>query len=153
MSTQVPSRADQAVAIFSSGFNCAQAILLACGCPRGVDRLQAQRFASALGGGIAHQGQVCGALTGAALLVGYLLPKTDTQDLRPRANQLIGELFQAFRARQGAILCRDLLGLELSTPEGVRRFRELELRQKRCAPAVRLAAELLEELLAREGMR
>ena len=152
MDTQATTRGDEAAELFAGGFNCAQSVLMACGLPRGLDRLDMQRYASGLGGGVYHRGQVCGALSGAALLIGYLLPKTDTQDRRGEGERIFCELVEAFRAQQGSISCRDLLEVDLSTQQGREDFRRRQLRQTVCTPVVRLAGQLLEGLLAANNL-
>ena len=53
----------------------------------------------------------------------------------------------AFRDRNGTLLCRELLGVDVSTPEGMRTVREKDLFRTVCPKFVRSAGEILEGLL------
>ncbi|GAG84556.1 unnamed protein product [marine sediment metagenome] len=52
-----------------------------------------------------------------------------------------------FEARRGSIICKDILGCDISTPQGLRTAREEVLFSKVCPEFVRDAAEILEEML------
>jgi len=52
-------------------------------------------------------------------------------------------MMAAFRARHGALRCRDLLGCDLSMPEGYARAHEERLFDSVCAPLVRDAASIV----------
>src|SRR5512133_1309190 len=60
----------QATALFSAGFSCAEAIAAAFADRHGVPRDVALRAAGALGAGMSRTGQTCGAVTGAMLVLG-----------------------------------------------------------------------------------
>jgi hypothetical protein len=53
----------------------------------------------------------------------------------------------AFRERHGSLLCRELLGCDLLTPEGGQLARERHLFRERCPELVRDAALILGEML------
>lgn len=52
---------------FAQGFNCSQAVFSAYASQIGIDNEAALKLATLLGGGVARQGNVCGAVTGALL--------------------------------------------------------------------------------------
>ena len=51
------------------------------------------------------------------------------------------ELTASFRALHGSILCRELTGCLMSTEEGMKSFKERELRQNLCCGLVAFAAD------------
>jgi hypothetical protein len=53
----------------------------------------------------------------------------------------------SFRERNGSLLCRELLGADVSTPEGIAVVREKDLFRTICPTFVKDAAELLENIL------
>jgi len=59
------TRADDAAATFTNGFSCSQAVCLAFADDFGIDRETALKLSCALGGGMSHTGNTCGAVTGA----------------------------------------------------------------------------------------
>jgi C_GCAxxG_C_C family probable redox protein len=91
----------------------------------------------------------CGAVTGAMMVLG--LAHGSGTRLDPARKQAAyastAELWRRFTERHGSVACKDILGCDLSTPDGRQRARELGLFQTTCAAAVRDAAELLVELL------
>jgi len=101
------------------------------------------------GGGFSGVGEMCGALTGAALALGARdLAMTD-RGMEPPADtpdQLRG-LLRDFSEEFGNRRCLDLTGFDLTTPEGNTAFRMSEIRS-RCADYVAWAIDRLEPLLA-----
>jgi hypothetical protein len=58
------------------------------------------------------------------------------------------QAFQAqFAERQRTVMCRDLLGCDISTPEGQQKAQTEQLFKTICPEAVKVAAEILEEML------
>lgn len=98
---------------------------------------------------MARTGETCGAVTGALMVIGLHYAKTrkDDDDSRERAYALAQEFMDAFRERNQSLLCRDILGVDVSTPEGMRSVRERDLFRTVCPKFVRDAAEILEALL------
>ncbi len=62
----------------------------------------------------------------------------------------VAEFTRRFRERNGFLHCRDLLGCDTSTPEGLAKARELNLFRTRCPDLVESAAEILEEMEKQE---
>lgn len=108
----------------------------------------ALRVAGAFGAGMARSGDTCGAVTGALMVIGLNHAKTrkDDDDSRERTYALAQEFMDAFRDRNGTLLCRELLGVDVSTPEGMRTVREKDLFRTVCPKFVRSAGEILEGL-------
>ena len=138
-----------AVSSFAEGFSCSQAILGTYAEMLGLERQTALRLAASFGGGMGRMAQTCGAVTGAFMVLGLKYGSTSAQpgEAKERLYGLVREFADRFRRRQGSIVCKDLLGCDLSTPEGVRLAKEEGIVQAVCPQIVRYAAELLEELL------
>lgn len=133
-----------AVELFSQNYNCAQSVYAACATDKGLSEAQRLALAAPFGGGVARQGEICGALTGALLALGEAEGKAMAADpvagrdaLYERARQLT----EAFREAHGAILCRELTGCALDTEAGQRAFKERGLHQNLCTKLVAFAAE------------
>jgi C_GCAxxG_C_C family probable redox protein len=62
----------------------------------------------------------------------------------------VREFVRRFSEKNGSVVCRDLLGCDLGTPEGMKKAKELDLVKKICPKMVKDAAEILEEMLAEE---
>ena len=94
-------------------------------------------------------GETCGAVTGAFMVLGLAHAGDDcgTVEGRKAACEAVTSLAAKFRQRHGSLVCRELLGHDISTPEGAKASREEGVFQTRCPRFVRDAAELLEGLL------
>ncbi len=143
------SRVELAAGGFGKGFNCCQSVLSAYGPQFGLDRDLALKLASGFGGGIGHLGETCGAVTGALMVIGLKHGGTlaGDGDSQEETFSLINQFLERFKARHGSIRCRELLGYDISTPEGLQSAMDKELFEKRCPDYVRASAEILEQLL------
>jgi len=140
---------EHAVSCFKDGFSCSQAVLSAYGGQFGMNREMALKVSGAFGGGMGHLGETCGAVTGAFMLIGLKHGKTRVEDeqRREKAHSLVKEFAREFRSRNGSITCRELLGCDISTPEGMKLAEDNKLFITRCPKFVRDAAEIIEQIL------
>ena len=60
---------------------------------------------------------------------------------------IAAEFIARFRERNSTIICRGLLGRDVTTNEGLREARKEKHFKKRCPKFVQDAAEILEEML------
>ncbi len=142
------NRVHQAVSCFQEGFSCSQAVLSTYGPRFGLDREMAFRVAGAFGSGMG-MGGTCGAVTGAFLVIGPMHGKTKADDdkAREETHELVKEFVSGFKARNKSILCRELLGCDVSSPEGMQAARERGLFTTLCKKFVKDAAEIIEQLV------
>lgn len=117
-------RINQAVELFKEGFNCSQSVVAAFADKYGFTREQALRMSASFGGGIGRMRETCGAACGLFMLAGLETGATEGADREGKAANyaLVQELAEAFKQRNGALRCADLLGLSkkepiVSTPE------------------------------------
>jgi C_GCAxxG_C_C family probable redox protein len=143
---------EAAAQMFLDGYNCAQSVAGSVGPAHGLDRATAIKVAQAFGGGMGRTGNVCGAVTGALMVIGFVCSAKDSKDVAAKAKSaaMARDVMDRFRARQGSILCRDILGCDIGTDEGHRQAAEKGLFKTVCAKAVEDAAAVLEEVLAEE---
>lgn len=129
--------------------NCAESVLWALAESMGMRTEQIPRIATAFGGGMSGQGEVCGALAGAAMAMGLRWGRDRGDDAPAKALTYgkVCELYEGFRAEFGSIRCIDLLGFSLLTPEGTARANELDLYNNICPAFVRFAAATAERLI------
>lgn len=143
------SKADEAVALFRDGHACSQAILMAWAPDYGLEAKQAAKLAAGLAAGM-HLGEACGAATGALMVLGLARCGDDcvTREGRAVVASAMGTFAERFRERTGALDCPDIIGCDLRSAEGARIAQEQALFASKCAPAVRVAAEILEDMLS-----
>jgi C_GCAxxG_C_C family probable redox protein len=140
------SKAETAVHIFDSGRNCAQAVLSAYAGDFGMEQNQALQMAVGFGAGMGRRQDVCGAVSGAIMVLGLRsgITEGDGRDKINAAYTQVRRFIDDFEKRLGTIKCRELLaGCNLSTEEGQKFFKEQNLRDG-CRGFVRLACELLD---------
>jgi C_GCAxxG_C_C family probable redox protein len=142
-------RAEHAVTLFKSGFNCAQAVLASWAEELGLDEKTALKLAGGLGGGVGRRGGICGALTGAILVLGLRYGTADPKDKAAKYDlyRKAADLSDAFKARTGSIYCRELLGFDLGTPAGETASKNPGAFDE-CPHFVREAAELLTKMIS-----
>ena len=107
------------------------------------------RIATAFGGGIAGHGEVCGAVSGAAMAIGLKCGRDSGDDLDAKAETYakVEQFTNAFREKFGSIICRELIGCDLRTPEGSQAAKERNLHLGFCSDIVAFAAEEALKLL------
>lgn len=143
------TRVERAISCFRQGFSCSQAILSIYGRGFGLDRDTALKVAQAFGGGMARMGETCGAVTGAFMVLGLKHGRTriDDTEAKEKTYELVQQFVSEFNARNGSIVCKELLGHDMSTPEGRRLIEEKDLFSTTCPKFVQDAAEIIEEIL------
>lgn len=116
---------------------------------RGIENDLIPRIASCFAGGIGNTGSVCGSVAGAVMALGVVLEQGAGMEHMLRNLEVAAEFRRRFEAAVGTIRCRDLTGLDLSTPEGVEELMKGEVPMTVCFPAVteayRIVMDLLEE--------
>ncbi len=105
------------------------------------------RIAFCFAGGIGNTGAVCGAVAGAVMAIGLKTERGDTMEESLRPLTVAQEFRRRFEAEMKTINCRELTGLDLSTPEGVEKLMGSDIPQTVCFPAVAAAYRLVVELL------
>jgi C_GCAxxG_C_C family probable redox protein len=141
------TNATQAVDLFLNGLTCSQAVLTVFGEPYGLDTELAQKLGLPLGGGMARQGRTCGAVTAAVLVIGLAKDGEDKAEAKRIAFSSVQGFFRRFEALHGTTECKDLLGADISTEEGMKKIQDEKLFTTVCPVFVRDAANILEELL------
>ena len=110
----IEERVEKAKRLFKEGgYNCCQAVVLAYNDVFGLPDDTAAALSSGFGGGMGRMREVCGSVSGMVMLAGVLEPSTDPKNMAVRtANYaLVQEVAGEFKAINGSIICRELLGL------------------------------------------
>jgi C_GCAxxG_C_C family probable redox protein len=141
-------KSTHAVEQFKSGCNCSQAVFAEYAEEYGLDSETALKIASGFGGGMGRLGHVCGAVTSAIMVIGLRGCASDPRELatKVRVYGLVRSFVEEFKARHQTASCRELLGCDISTPEGYEEATGLGLFRSRCPLYVESAVEILEEM-------
>ena len=131
-----------AVEYAEDGFLCSEAVSLALSKGFGVPSDVIPRVATGFAAGIGREGEMCGAVSGG--IIGLGLPYGRSVAVEPKDGRrpywYSTELLDTLRERWGRLRCGDLLGLDLSKPEGLRVYRERGLWATRCRELIKVAA-------------
>ena len=135
---------DRAVELFMSGKNCSQAVFVAFATDLGLTEEMALSISVGLGGGVGRMREVCGAVSGSAMLVGLKYPDLSKAEVYAKVRQIIDE----FKKTNHSIVCKELLGLSKPENSAVPEERTTEYYQKRpCVKIVEDAAKATEKVL------
>jgi C_GCAxxG_C_C family probable redox protein len=113
----------------------------------GIENEFVPRIATVFAGGMARNGEVCGAVVGSLMAISLKHGRNDLEQPELKAHALGGRLMRAFNEEMGALRCRELIGMDISTQEGLQAFRSSELRTTVCLRAVGVAYDKTLELL------
>ncbi len=142
---------DRALELFKQGYNCSQAVFCAFCDEFGMDEETALKVSAGLGGGVGRMREVCGTITGAALVAGMLYGATDGKDSQKKAEtyEKVREIADEFRKDNPSIICRELLGLtkeaqakETATPEA---RTEHYYKKRPCSELVENTAKIIDK--------
>ena len=143
------TKVEQAVSCFKDTFNCSQAVLSAYGQEFGLDGKVALKISCGFGAGMGCMGETCGAVTGAFMVIGLKHGRSEISDgpAKDRTYKLVREFSDKFKGRNGSIVCKELLGFDISTPEGMKEAKRKNIHEACCPKFVKDAAEIVGELL------
>lgn len=143
-------RADRAYNYFMEGFTCAQSLFVSFADIFSFDEETALKLSAGLGGGVGRMREVCGVVTSASLILGmmYGATKGDDKESKAYTYEKVREFSDKFKAIEGTILCRELLGLDEAEESHIPQERTPEYYASRPCPRItREAAEILEEMV------
>lgn len=143
------TRSDMATEKFLSGYNCAQSVLWSFAGDFGLHPETALKIACGFGAGMARRQEVCGAVTGAIMVLGLRHGRGEGQDRTATEENYakVQELMRRFEATHGTCSCRILtLGCDLMTEEGRKAFLERDLLKTVCKACVETAVAILEDM-------
>jgi C_GCAxxG_C_C family probable redox protein len=145
----VMTKSDDALARFKSGFTCSSAVFSAFSDELGLDGDTAKKIACGFGAGISKSSNICGAVSGAIMVIGLKYGKAKMGDDRAtdKTRSLVREFLQEFTACHGSVNCTELLGYNLNNPIEYEEARERKLFVTKCPELVRDAAAILEKRL------
>lgn len=144
------NKGDRAYENFLKGYNCTQAVTVAFAEELGLEEEIAARLSCGFGGGMGRMREVCGTFSGIVMVLSQLYGYSDPSDTATKKDlyEKIRALATRFRADNGSIICRELLGLDKAEESAVPEPRTAEYYQKRpCPELCRYAASILEEFI------
>ena len=120
------NHADSAEKYFSNNYNCSQAVFTTFATEMGLDEELALKIATQFGGG-ARKGEMCGAVSGALMVLGLKYGHCHAQNDEEKANayRIAEDFMNRFIKEKGTVVCRELLGYDVSKKEDMKIIKEL----------------------------
>ena len=133
--------------LFGRKFHCSQAVFAAFAEELGLTEEQALKIGACFGSGM-RKGEVCGACTGALMALGLKYGQSSEEDIdsRMKTNEVTDKFMAEFKKENGSYMCKDLLGCDISTEEGIAVALEKKLFKEFCPKMVESAARIVEEM-------
>ena len=139
-----------AKARFQNGYSCSQSVFSALAERWNIGPEVSLRIAAGFGGGIARSAGICGCVTGGIMAIGLaqsgISPEANRSE-KEKTYEVCRRFMRAFEERNGSTLCSELLGCDISTPEGLAKAHQEGLHQSRCTKLVHDAVEIVESML------
>lgn len=150
------TKRELAMNCFAEGYNCTQSVVMAYREYFDMEPDTLMKIAGSFGGGMGRLREVCGAMSGIAFVLGQIYGYSDPKAKEEKNAHYarIQELAKAFEAKNGSIVCRELLGLNVKhdVPQAAERTEEY-YKKRPCKEIVGIAAELLEAYIAANPIR
>ena len=118
MERDLEDRIQRAVELFMQGYGCCQSVVCAFADLYGLDEEMALRIAAGFGGGVGRMRMMCGTVSALVILAGLEKGQTRGEDREGKAAcyQLVRELLETFKQRNGSIICAELLKMKAQPP-------------------------------------
>jgi C_GCAxxG_C_C family probable redox protein len=118
----------------------------------GVSREIGARVSTAFGAGLCGRADLCGVASGALMVIGLAHGRVvaDDTQARDKTYALSQEFLARFEKIAGSLECRDILGVDISTQEGMEEAQSAGRFEATCPTLVKQGCELLVELLSHE---
>jgi C_GCAxxG_C_C family probable redox protein len=135
---------------FNSGYNCAESVLLAVTeqlgpAKEGVNSV-VPRTATGFGGGIARNGDTCGAITGGVMAISIALGRDMSEESRDPCYRAVDCFYTDFVRVFGTCKCRELTGLDMKKPAEMDTYRT-KVHAEVCNPIVAWAAKRAQQII------
>jgi C_GCAxxG_C_C family probable redox protein len=105
------------------------------------------KIATGFGGGIGRCGSVCGALTGGVMALGVKYGTNEpSSEKRLEAYEKAQELYKQFEELHGSVLCRELIGYNLSNPRELDEAFKTNVFEEKCVKFVENTVKILLKL-------
>lgn len=133
---------------FGEGFDCSQVVLSHVSDKLGITKEEALRVAACFGGGMWH-GETCGCVVGALMALGIKYATVTPNDKEKKDNllKLKAKFEEKFCEKNGSCICKEILGHDLSTEDGMAKISEEKLLETKCPQVVIDACSILDEML------
>jgi len=144
--------------LFIQGFHCSQAVFMATSEVFKFDKneiIPVIRSLAPFGGGMGSTGNVCGALSGAIAVFGFIWGKKQPRDRDQRPmwkfSYKMVKKFEKITAQYGGIECKKIVNINWSSRDEIKAFRSgADGKRNRCIDVIEKTSVFVFELLEKE---
>lgn len=97
-------------------------------------------IATGFGGGLGRNGFICGVIAVGTMIIGLKYKGKEKKEVYQVVDKFLGD----FKSRFGSVNCRDLIGVDLKTKEGMTYLKTEG--HKKCSEFVRYAADKISDI-------
>ena len=133
---------------FKKGFDCSMQVAAELAPDVGLTREQGLKLMACFGVG-AGQGSLCGAVSGAMMIIGYRYGNTEPGDMATKGLCMSkkNEFCERFQKEFGSLTCPGIMGYDLRIPEESKKAAEKGLFDTLCTRACTFAVQTVREIL------
>lgn len=139
---------EHALQIFDEKVNCSQSVLGAFAEELGLPLDLAMKVSQCFSAGM-RKSEVCGAVSGALMVLGlkYSQSCADEAESKALSYQIANSFMDSFKNANGSYLCKEILGVDLSTDEGRSYAQDNDVFHTICPGMVVSAVKILKEIM------
>ena len=133
---------------FGEGYDCSQIVLQQFGEELNITKEEALKIAACFGGGMWH-GETCGCVVGSLIALGmkYASVKPNDTEQKDKLLRIKANFENKFIQKNGSCICKEILGYDLSTEEGMARIMEERLLETKCPQVVTGTCKILKKMI------
>jgi C_GCAxxG_C_C family probable redox protein len=129
-------------------YNCCESILLTLSEYLNTKSELIPSIGTAIGAGVSLNGLLCGSISGVAMAIGIRYGRSTPEENPEPVWAMMDEYVAAFKERFGYVNCRQLTGLNLKTPEGLKEY-FARVHDYECTERLKFAIEKAVEILSK----
>jgi C_GCAxxG_C_C family probable redox protein len=129
-------------------YNCCESVLLTLAEYLDMDSDLIPRIGAAIGAGVSLNGLLCGSISSVAMIIGIKYGRGNAEENPEPVWKVMDEYVSAFKKRFGYVNCKQLTGLNLKTPEGLKEY-FARVHDYECTERLKFAVEQAVGILSR----
>ena len=127
-------------------FNCCETVLKSLAEYLNIESDLIPRLGTGIGAGVSLNGLLCGSISGAVLILGIKQGRDNAEEDPTKTWAMVDEFLNAFKEKFRYTNCRQLTGVNVKTPAGLKKYFE-SIHDYSCAKRVQFAIEKTIEIL------
>lgn len=129
-------------------YNCCESVLLTLAEYLNIDSELIPKIGTAIGAGVSLNGLICGSISSVAMAIGIKYGRSGPEENPEPVWKMMDEYIASFKDKFGAVNCRQLTGLNLKTPEGLKEY-FARVHDYECTERLKFAVENAVEIVSK----